>query len=310
MYLFVTLSPPHPLTLPLLSAILTNYPRALLTAAAMGTACATLSVIVVLRRWAFIGEGISHAGFGGIGTGWLLSLAFPLFGRAGAVYGIAIIFCMLMAACIGYLTRDRAKAEAFGADSVIGIFLVASLAWGWMALGIYNHLKAGTGSAESWEKYLFGSMDRVSTDTMIAGVAVSAGVVFAVAALFKEILYYAFDPLMAQVSGVRIVIVHYLLMLLLAMTIVVGMRIAGNALVTALLVLPGATALMLSRRLGVVMTLSVIVGLIGSVGGLVITHSLWPFLPSGPAIVLMLFAEFVIAYLYAHLPRPKNKLAL
>jgi ABC-type Mn2+/Zn2+ transport system permease subunit len=114
--------------------------------------------------------------------------------------------------------------------------------------------------------------------------------------LFKEILYYAFDPQMAQVSGVRVGMIHYLLMLLLAMTIVVGMRIAGNVLVTALLVLPGATALLLSRRLKVVMGISIGVGLIGSVGGLVVNHALWPFLPSGPAIVLVLFVEFVVAY--------------
>ena len=259
----------------------------------MGTACATLSVIVVLRRWAFIGEGISHAGFGGIGTAWLLSIPFPIFGNSGAVYGIAILFCIAMALCIGYVARERGNGEAFGPDTAIGIFLVASLAWGFVAMRL-----AGKDSA-SWEKYLFGSINDISTDTMLAGVAVSTAVVFAVAALFKEILYYAFDPLMAQVSGVRVTLLHYLLMLLLAMTIVVGMRIAGNVLVTALLVLPGATALLLSRRLGVVMSISVIVGLIGCVGGLVINHSLWPILPSGTPIVLVLFVEFVVAYVWS-----------
>ena len=295
------------LTPPLLSAVLASYPRALLTAAAMGTACATLSVIVVLRRWAFIGEGISHAGFGGIGTAWLLSLAFPVFGHPGAAYAIAIAFCLLIALAIGYATRESGKGHTFGADSAIGIFLVASLAWGFVALALYNRMRHG-GSEESWEKYLFGSMDRISTDTMLAGVAVSTAVVFAVAALFKEILYYAFDPLMAQVSGVRVTLLHYLLMLLLAMTIVVGMRIAGNVLVTALLVLPGATSLLLSRSLTRVMTISVIVGLIGSVGGLVVNHTFWPFLPSGPAIVLVLFTEFLLAYLWSHRPRRRSEI--
>ena len=268
----------------------------------MGTACAVLSVIVVLRRWAFIGEGIAHAGFGGIGTGWLLSLAFPLFAHTSAVYAVAVLFCLAMSLCIGYVTRERSNGEAFGDDSAIGIFLVASLAWGFVALAIYNRHRPAA-DAEMWEKYLLGSISYVSTETMLASVALSAAVIFAVGSLFKEILYYAFDPLMAQISGVRVAVLHYVLMLLMAMTIVVGMRIAGSLLVTALLVLPGATALMLSRRLQWVMTISVLVGLTGSLGGLVVNHSLWPFLPSGPAIVLVLFAEFVIAYAWTHFIR-------
>ena len=286
----------------LLAATLPLYSRALLTAGAMGTACAVLSVIVVLRRWAFIGEGIAHAGFGGIGTGWLLSLAFPLFAHPGAVYAVAVLFCLGMSLCIGYVTREHGSAEAFGDDSAIGIFLVASLAWGFVALAIYNRHRPPA-DAEMWEKYLLGTISYVSTDTMLASVALSAAVVFAVASLFKEILYYAFDPLMAQVSGVRVAVLHYVLMLLMAMTIVVGMRIAGSLLVTALLVLPGATALMLSRRLQWVMTISVLIGLSGSLGGLALNHSVWPFLPSGPAIVLVLFAEFVIAYVWTHFIR-------
>ena len=279
----------------LIAFALPSFTRALLTAGAMGTACAVLSVVVVLRRWAFIGEGISHAGFGGIGTAWLLSLIFPAFGHAGAVYAVAVIFCLLMAVCIGYLTSDHEFAEGLGPDSAIGIFLVASLAWGMVAISIYNHNRA-SGLEESWEKYLFGSINYVSPETMLAGVAVSTAVVFAVTALFKEILYCTFDPVMAAVSGVRTAAVHYLLMLLLAMTIVIGMRIAGSLLVTALLVLPGATALLVSRQLRVVMTMSVMFGLVGSIGGLLVNHYWVPLIQSGPAIVLVLFLEFVVVY--------------
>jgi ABC-type Mn2+/Zn2+ transport system permease subunit len=298
-YLSLTLPSCH-LVILSLPAALNAYPRALLTAAALGTACATLSVIVVLRRWAFIGEGISHAGFGGIGTGWLLSLAFPALANDAAAYMTAILFCLAVALAIGYFTRQRAGAEPFGADSVIGIFLVTSVAWGWLALAIYNRRHAA--SPQSWEGYLFGSVESVSSEMMLAGVAVSAAVIFAVAALFKEILFYAFDPLMARVSGVRIGWIHYLLMMLLALVIVIGMRILGNFLIPALLVLPGATALLLSRRLRTVMSISVCVGLVGSVGGLILNHHLWPFLPSGPAIVLALFLQFLLAYAWSKIP--------
>ena len=84
-------------------------------------------------------------------------------------------------------------------------------------------------------------------------------------------------------------------MLLLALVIVIGVRVAGSVLVTALLVLPGATALLVSQRLKSVMSISVLTGLIGAIGGLLI-NAQWRFLPVGPSIVLILVIEFAIAY--------------
>jgi ABC-type Mn2+/Zn2+ transport system permease subunit len=277
----------------------------------MSAACAVLSVIVVLRRWAFIGEGISHAGFGGIGTAWLLSLAFPALGNPGGAYAVAIVFCLTVALCMGYVSREHggrgngvaAGDERFGADSAIGIFLVASLAWGLVALGLYNRHRHGA-SEQSWESYLLGTIESVSFESTLAAVAISAAVVFTVAALFKEILYYSFDPLMARVGGVRTGAIHYVLMLLLAMTIIVGMRIAGQFLIPAMLILPGVTALLLSRKLRTVMSIAVLAALSSAVAGVVVNHR-WSFLQSGPMIVLVLFAEFLAAYAWSRVPRRK-----
>ena len=157
----------------------------------------------------------------------------------------------------------------------------------------------------SWEIDLFGKTRRsIEAARARTGTAIwnRRDVQVSVAALFKEILYYAFDPLMARVSGVRTGAIHYLLMLLLAITIIIGMRIVGSILITAVLILPGATALLLSRRLSVVMSLSVFAGFTSSVGGLAVSHR-WPLLQSGPSIVLFLFVEFLLAYAWARLPR-------
>src|SRR5690242_1679089 len=102
-YSFLTLSPCHLVPLSLLAA-LDNFPRALITSGSIGAACATLSVIVVLRRWAFIGEGIAHSGIGGIGTGWLISLAVPAMAAPGPVYAVAVAFCLVVALAIGRVT--------------------------------------------------------------------------------------------------------------------------------------------------------------------------------------------------------------
>src|SRR5687768_13151551 len=112
----------------------------LLSATAMGLACSVLSVFVVLRRWAFIGEGIAHAGFGGAGTAWLLALLFPsvvFFSSPAGVYLIAVAFSLLVAFGIAMLTRR----DEVRADTAIGIFLVGSLAWGLLAGQIYSNAR-------------------------------------------------------------------------------------------------------------------------------------------------------------------------
>ena len=104
----------------------------LITATSMALACAVLSVFVVSRRWAFIGEGIAHSGFGGAGTVWLLILLFPALGAEGREwipYAGVIVFCLATASGIGYFTRSGTVYS----DAAIGIFMVASLAWGILA---------------------------------------------------------------------------------------------------------------------------------------------------------------------------------
>src|SRR5438445_3050736 len=106
---------------------------AVLTALAMAIACATLSVFVVSRRWAFIGEGISHSGFGGAGTAWLAALIFPALNQAWVPYVGVVLFSLATAWAIAYFTRG----QRVNSDAVIGIFLVASLAWGMLAQQVY-----------------------------------------------------------------------------------------------------------------------------------------------------------------------------
>jgi ABC-type Mn2+/Zn2+ transport system permease subunit len=268
------------------------YRNALVAACAIGVACALLSVLVVLRRWAFIGEGISHAGFGGVGTAWLLSLALPVLANEGAAYFVAIVFCLAMALIVGWVSRrDRVNA-----DAAIGIVLVGSLAWGFVSLAVYQHHRmAGAAAASGWEFYLLGRVQNLSRETMWACVCVSAAVVLTLALLAKEILFYCMDPDLAEVSGVRAAFVHYLLMLMLALMIVVAMRLAGYLLVTALLVLPGATALVVSQRLKTVLAISVIVSLVGMICGLAF-QARYNFLEGGPPMVLVLVAQFALAY--------------
>jgi ABC-type Mn2+/Zn2+ transport system permease subunit len=140
---------------------------------------------------------------------------------------------------------------------------------------------------------------------MAAALCVSAAVVITLAALAKEILVYCMDPELAEVSGVRAGFVHYLLMFLLALVIVMGMQLTGALLITALLVLPGATALLISRRLATVLTLAVAVNLVAILCGLTLRAG-HAYVPFGPALVLALIAQFVLAYAWSLLARRRR----
>ncbi len=271
---------------------------ATVTAVALGVACAILSVFVVLRRWAFIGEGIAHSGFGGAGVAWMLVLLFPQ--ALGAeqtpwiVSAAVALAGMATALLIGYFSNR----ERMNFDAVVGVFLVASLAWGFLAQHIYVHLRG----AQPWgfDSVFLGNVMDVSARYALMAIAVCLGVIAIVIVLWKEILSYSFDPTGARVAGVRAGLIHYLLLLLIALTLIVGIRLAGALLVTALIVLPGVIGLLLSRRMGMVLTLAVATGLVGTLGGLLI-HESARFIPIGPAMALILFVEFLLAYIASRL---------
>lgn len=267
---------------------------AMVSAVAVGLACAVLSVLVVIKRWAFIGEGIAHAGFGGAGTAWMLALAFPgavwLKGEA-VVYAISVAFCFAVAVGIGAFTRRRRAAV----DTVIGVFLVTSLAWGFLAYGMYSRA-TGHMPAQFADYLGFAPLRGLSGTFVAMSVVVSLGVVGAVWAMWKELLFYGTDERQAEASGVRVAVVHYGLILLLALVIMVGMRLMGTVLVVALLVLPGATGMLLGRSTRGVWGVSIAAGMLGAASGPLVNLG-WNWVPEGPAIVLVLFGVFCAALL-------------
>lgn len=268
--------------------------HAMITGVVVASVCSLLSVIVVLKRMAFIGQGISHAGFGGVGTAIFLNLC-PLY------HGIAVfIFCLATAFVIGALSRRR-RIEP---DSAIGILLVAAMAWGVLMDNLSSILARwqpymdfiGTRQARpSYESLLFGSLLAVRSFDMWTAIILGALVLLVGILFFKEILFYAFDESVGRVFGVPTTFIQYTLLVLLSVTIVMGIRLAGFVLISAFLVVPGATAMMLSRRLGVVLLLSWLIGVVGTVGGLVLCLE-FPQFNSGPCIVGVLTLIFGVVF--------------
>jgi ABC-type Mn2+/Zn2+ transport system permease subunit len=262
----------------------------LATLAAIGTACAVLSIFVVLLKWSFMGEGISHAGLGGYGTAAVLFLAAPAYDTDLANFAVAVTFCFATAVAIAWFSRRRAVSS----DAAIGAVMLASLAWGYIAFAIHAQVRHASGVESGWDAYLIGSIERISIQSMFGAGIVAAVVLLTIALLAKQILAFCLDPVLAQVSGIPAAALHYLLALLLALVIIAGMPLLGNLLAPALVILPGALALALSQRLTTVITISISATLTAILIGLGITAH-WPFVPAGPAIVLALFAEFLTA---------------
>ena len=263
----------------------------LMAACAVATACAMLSPIVVARRWALLGEGIGHSGLGGAGTAWMLMALLP--GSAldqPWLVGVLVVVASIGAALgMGAVSRR----SAIGGDAAVGIFLVATVAWGF--LGQHAYRARLNAEPVGFTTLLFGQPATLGTPYAIAAIAAALAIVATLVALRKEILAYCVDPSLAEVSGVRVGLIHYTLILLVALATIIGMQVVGSLLVTALLVLPGTTANLLTRRLAGVVGAAVGVGLIGAVGGSML-HALWPLVPAGPAFVLVMVALFAIAF--------------
>jgi ABC-type Mn2+/Zn2+ transport system permease subunit len=271
-------------------AITSNTLRVAATSASVGVAGAVLSVFVVLRRWAYVGDGIAHAAFGGIGTAVLLAIAFPSLNDGAPIFMIGAAFALGTAAAVAWISRR----QVVSGDTAVGVFVAAALAWGVIAFSIHDRL--GRGGTASWEDYLLGNATRMTPVTTALAVALSAAIVLVVAALRRQMLLYCFDPTLAEVTGVPVGFVHYLMIFLLYLVIIAGLRLAGSLLVPALLVLPGAAGLAVSRNIRIVMAVAIASNIVATLAGVAASRH-WPFIAPGPAIVGVLFLEFLAAYL-------------
>ncbi len=246
---------------------------AIVAAVAVAVPSAALSVIVVPKRMAFLGQGITHAAFGGVGIAAVLGLGV----EAGFV--VVAAFCVIAALIIAAATGRRGMEP----DTAIAVVLVASMALGAGLVHVRLTTVGPAPMASGWESLLFGSIIAVSRADAAIAVAVALAVLAGMWWMRRAILFWALDEPGAETFGVPVAAVRAAVLTLAAITIVSAMKLAGVALVTALLVLPGATALRLTSRLGPAAAVAVVAALIGALGGIVIAFE--ADLPAGPAIV-------------------------
>lgn len=252
--------------------------RALLAAIVVGVVCSILGVYIVLRGMAFLGDAMAHTILPGVVAAFLLG--WPL--AVGA-----LTMGVLTALGIGVLTERTSLKE----DTAIGVIFA-----GLFALGVAMLSLRGNYSIDL-AHFLFGNLLGVSTADLGLTTALGGGVLLLIFLFYKEFLVLSFDPLLAETLRLPTTFLNYLLLILIAVTIVVALQVVGVALMLAILVTPAATASFLTRRLPSMMAVSAAIGVFSGVVGVYASYYLN--IPSGPAVVLVATGIFLVVLAFA-----------
>jgi manganese/iron transport system permease protein len=242
-----------------------------------GILCPVVGTYLIVQRMALLGDVIAHAVLPG--------LAIAFWGGFNILIGAFIsgVFSTFVIAWIRSQSRvkvDAAMALTFSSFFSLGITLITLLK-----------------SKLDLDSLLFGDILGVSIADVQRTAIVTIILLILVKLFYKELLFYTFDKLGAQALGYPVNVLHYGLMAGITLTIVASMQTVGVVLVISLLVGPGITAYLLVKELHHVMGLGAVFGIIASISGVYASYYLN--IPSGPAIVLVIFSLFLLALLFS-----------
>ncbi|MBD2305829.1 metal ABC transporter permease [Chroococcidiopsis sp. FACHB-1243] len=253
--------------------------RSLVVAILVGLLCAVVGSYLMVQRLALLGDAISHSVLPG------LAIAFLVGANIFVGAFIAGVISTLLIAWI----RTRSPIKE---DAAMGIVFSA-----FFALGITLITTIQKQNKIDLNHFLFGNILGVTFDDVRDTAIIATVVLIVVFLLYKELLFYTFDPLGAQAAGLPVNQLNFGLMLLIALTIVASMKAVGVILVLSLLITPGATAYLLVTRLHQVMIVGAAIGIVSSISGMYLSYFFN--LPSGPAIVLVVSGLFALAFLFS-----------
>lgn len=237
--------------------------------------CGIIGVIVVEKKLVMMSGGIAHTAYGGVGLGYLLGFE-PIIG--------AFLFSISAAIGIGYIKRKGSVQS----DIIIGLFWSLGMALGIVFIAIMP------GYPPDLNSYLFGNILSVTKLDLRLMVVLTFLVVLVIVALFNNWKAYLFDEEFASIIGIKTVFLEYLLLILIAMTVVVLIRVAGIIMVLALLTAPAAVASMFTSKLKGRMIYSIILGAFFCITGLWLSYSIN--ISSGACIVILSVVFYFLTY--------------
>ena len=253
--------------------------RGMLAAIIVGVVCAVLGTYIVLRGMAFFGDALTHAVLPGVAVGYLIGG-----GARGPVFWWAMLTALLSAFAIGAVSRSSKLKE----DTAIGIIFAGMFALGVALISIVRNYTADL------THFLFGDVLGVTTGDLVLTVVFGLLILLVVFAFYKEFLVISFDPVLAQTLRLPIRWLDFLLIALIAMSIVVSLQTVGVTLMVAMLITPAAAASLLTRKLTRMMLYSARIAVFSGITGLYLSYYLN--LASGSAIVLTCTAVFALIW--------------
>lgn len=253
--------------------------RSLTIAIMVGVICALVGTYLMVRRMALLGDAIAHSVLPGLAIAFWLG--FNIF-LGAFIAGVSSTIVVTWIRTKSPIKEDAAMGIVFSAFFAAGVTLISLIQ---------------KDNKIDLNHFLFGNILGVTAsevrETAIVGLIVIAAVIL----LYKELLFYSFDPLGAQAAGLPVRWLDFGLMVAIALTVVASLKVVGVILVLSLLITPGATAYLLVPRLHQVMLLGVVIGVISSVSGMYISY--FYNVPSGPAIVMVVSSFFLLALLFS-----------
>jgi zinc transport system permease protein len=251
--------------------------KGLIAGSAIAIICSLMGTFLVLRRYSLFGDALSHMAFGGISLG-LFSGIYPLW----TAYAVSILGALGM-------TKLR-KSTKISGDAAIAVLLVSGFGIGVLLIS------ATGGFSVDLFSFLFGSILLISNEDTILILGISAGVVISLILLRKQLLHFTFDEEQARVSGLNVDRLNYVFVIIAGITVITSMRLVGILLISALIVLPNITSMLLGKSFRHTVIASMSISVFSVVFGIVLSYYL-DLAPSGT--IVMISVAILVATLGA-----------
>lgn len=241
--------------------------RALWACLLSGITCGIAGSYIVARRMVFLSGGITHASFGGLGIALYAGFS-PTLG--------ALIFAILSSLGIEFASRNGRMRE----DSAIGIMWSLGMAIG----ALFMALRPGY--ASDLTSYLFGNILLVDSAELVMLALLTLFMICGAIAMLRRIMYITFDEDYARSQGMSVTAVAYVMAIVVALAIVLSIKVMGIILLISLMTIPAVIANAITKDYRYVALLSVVIGVVGNIGGFVLSYNFN--LPTGSCIIFIL----------------------
>ncbi|TKD72002.1 metal ABC transporter permease [Pseudalkalibacillus hwajinpoensis] len=237
----------------------------MLTGSLVGVTCGIVGCFLILRKMAMLADAISHTVLLGIVLAYLVS------------HSLEGIYMLIGAGIIGLLTAFLVQvldSSGVQSDAAIGVVFTSLFAFGVILLSAFagkvhldvNHALMGEITFIPWNTLTIGGMDLGPSAVWMLGSVLLINLIL-IFLFYKEIKISSFDPALASAIGIPVMFIHYLLMSMVSITTVASFDSVGAILVVAMLIVPGATAYLLTDKLLVMLVISAAIGVIAAIGG-------------------------------------------